>query len=469
MHLALGGCLKAPPVRYGITADTGGHIAYVLSSATAQADLPCVSQVSIVTRLFDDAMLGVEHGQACERLGDHVTIDRIATDRRDYLEKEALASDLAAFTDAFCDHLRRLPRLPDVIHVHFSDAASVALAARRYFKIPLVYTPHALGIDKRAQQLPCAILDQRIAAERRVIASADAIVVSTSDEAERQIEAYGVATAATRTVCLSPGVPPRPPQNGLAVLPRQVARALHAPEKPIVLAIARPVRKKNLGRLVRAFIQTPALYERANLVILAGQHDGRLSSEEREVIGDLARLCAQDCLAGRVALPRRHDSADVSALYQKAALGGVFVNPALHEPFGLTLIEAAAAGVPVVATRNGGPAEIVETIGHGLLVDPRDESAIGRTCLKIIADTDLHHGFTRKALSNVARYDWVDYATRSVSLYASLCRPGLVIAAGAGSSFSPSARVALPDDGIPLAEHKRRQNARLPGDQAEAA
>ena len=421
LHLALGGCLKAPPINFGITADTGGHIAYVLDCAIAQAALPRVSRISIITRLFDDDQLGSEHGLARESLGDKISIDRIATCRRDYLEKEALAADLPAFTDAFCRHLEQLPRLPDVIHAHFSDAAGVGLVARRRFNIPLIYTPHALGIDKRAQQSNGDGLDERILAERQAIATADAIIVSTRDEADRQLHAYGVADAAARTVCLAPGVPYRERPGGPASPPDRLAHWLRDPRKPIVLAIARPVRKKNLAGLVRAFGATPALAERANLVILAGQHGGRhASAEEREVVRELETLCAGEGLGGRVALPPRHDSLDVSALYERAALGGVFVNPAWHEPFGLTLIEAAAAGVPVVATRHGGPVEIIDTIGHGLLVDPRDQAAIGTACLRIVSDGDLHRRLSRAALRNVSRYNWSGYADRSVSLYASL-------------------------------------------------
>ena len=193
-----------------------------------------------------------------------------------------------------------------------------------------------------------------------------------------------------------------------------------------MLAIARPVRKKNLAALVRAYTASPALASRANLVILAGQHGGGHSStEEREVIGELERLCTDEGLRGRVALPPRHNSADVVTLYQRAALGGVFVNPAFHEPFGLTLIEAAASGVPVVATRNGGPVDIVNTIGHGILVDPRNEVAIGMACLRIVSDGDLHHRLSQAALRNVHRYNWSTYAEQSVSLYASLRSRGL--------------------------------------------
>ncbi len=218
LHLALGGCLKAPPIRYGITADTGGHIAYVLEAAAAQAALPAVTGISIVTRLFDDPQLGAEHGLPAQRLGPKVGLDRIATAERAYLEKEALAAELPALTEAFCIHLAGLRPRPDIIHAHFADAAAAALAARERFGIPVVYTPHALGIDKRAQRPngTSDALDGRIAAERRAIALADAIVVSSGDEADRQIEAYGIAGAAARTARIPPGVPRRAQPAGSA-------------------------------------------------------------------------------------------------------------------------------------------------------------------------------------------------------------------------------------------------------------
>ena len=55
--MALGGCLKAPPINFGITADSGGHLAYVMEAALAQAALADVDQVTIVTRRFAEADL----------------------------------------------------------------------------------------------------------------------------------------------------------------------------------------------------------------------------------------------------------------------------------------------------------------------------------------------------------------------------------------------------------------------------
>ncbi|RZM19465.1 MAG: HAD family hydrolase, partial [Sphingomonas sp.] len=318
VHLALGGCLRAPPIRYGITADTGGHIAYVLDAARAQAARVDVNAVQIVTRLFEDPSLGGEHAQPFTKIDGDLTIVRIATANRCYLEKEALEADLPAFTEAFCGFLATLPHLPDVIHAHFADAAAVAAIVRDRLGIPFVYTPHALGIDKRASASSVVDLDRRIEAERAAIGGADAIILSSRDEADRQVAAYEVAGAASRVVCIPPGVPSGS-DVARGTLSDRLGRYLHRPDKPIILLVARAVAKKNIVALLRAYAASAALVEAANLVILAGQRSDRSSPEEHAVQDDLRALAADPALAGRVALPDRHDAADVAALYRRAA------------------------------------------------------------------------------------------------------------------------------------------------------
>ena len=87
-------------------------------------------------------------------------------------------------------------------------------------------------------------------------------------------------------------------------------------------------------------------------------------------------------LYGKMAIPKKHDfEYEVPALYRIAAeRRGVFVNPALTEPFGLTLLEASATGLPIVATDDGGPNDIVHNCKNGILVDvARIEADIVRT------------------------------------------------------------------------------------------
>ena len=96
-----------------------------------------------------------------------------------------------------------------------------------------------------------------------------------------------------------------------------------------------------------------------------------MEENEREVLTDMLLQMDRFDLYGKLAIPKKHDFAtEVPELYRLCAESrGVFVNPALVEPFGLTLIEASACGLPIVATNDGGPVDIVTNCDNGILVD----------------------------------------------------------------------------------------------------
>ncbi|SHI39935.1 HAD-IIB family hydrolase [Wenxinia saemankumensis] len=428
IHVALGGCLRRPPVAYGLTEDTGGHIAYVLGAAMAQAERPGTRMVEIVTRAFDAPALGACHAEPVEEVAPRCRIRRLRTARRDYLSKEALEAEIPALSDAFLAMLAEGPR-PDVIHAHFADAAVLARAAEARFGIPWIYHSHSLGREKSQAGLPAeGGLARRIAREDAAIAGAGAIVASSRDEAERQLVVADPG-AEGRIHRVSPGVATREvgdPDRARALL----APHLDDPDKPVVLAVARPIAKKNLGALVEGWGADPDLVARSNLVIVAGLHAAPDATDEAARIhAALAAAVERLGLRGRVALPPHHDGADIAALYALAARGGVFVNPAHHEPFGLTLIEAAQADVPVVATRNGGPVDILRNLGSGELVDPADPADIARGIRAVLEDPQARDR-ARRAGSRARRlYSWQGWAARvegiAASLHARAPRPGI--------------------------------------------
>ena len=88
------------------------------------------------------------------------------------------------------------------------------------------------------------------------------------------------------------------------------------------------------------------------------------------------------------------------------------VNAALQEPFGLTLIEAAAAGVPSVATCYGGPVDIHRTLSNGLLVEPTDVGALSRALLTLLTNRELWRTCRASGLRNIHAYSWPHHAQR---------------------------------------------------------
>ncbi|WP_390550348.1 HAD-IIB family hydrolase [Qipengyuania sp. MTN3-11] len=422
----MGGCLKGEPVKYGITEDTGGHIGYILGEMGALARRGDVALAEIVTRRFEDARLGPEYARREEWIGAKCVIRRIDSGDPRYLAKAALHADRSGFTEALIADFRARDRLPDLIHAHFADAADVAARVEEALGIPFVYTAHSLGMDKReAVGGDSAALDMRIAEEDRAIRGARAIIGSSRDECERQLLAYPSAEIG-RIHRLIPGVTRPEPSVSHARGRVLVEPFLRDPDKPMVLAIARPVHKKNLAALVEAFGKNQALRERCNLVVLAGlRSDLRADEpEQNEVLGDIVNAIDRHDLYGSVAYPKSHSRPDVEALYRCAVrTGGVFVNPALIEPYGLTLIEAASHGLPVVATQVGGPQDIVGELENGLLVDPHSTVAIAQAVERLIFDRAAWERCSRNGLLRSMAMDWDGYAEGFMAIARSVVEP----------------------------------------------
>jgi len=424
LMLSVHGLMRGHDLELGRDADTGGQTLYVIELAKSLGRHPRVEQVDVLTRLVDDSAVSPDYAVPCEPLGERASLVRLACGSRRYLRKESLWNHLDQLVDRTLIYLRQQPRLPDVIHSHYADAGYVGVHLSQLLGIPLVHTGHSLGRCKRQRLLDHGRREQaidrqfnfvrRIAAEEAVLAHASLVITSTAQESSEQYGLYNNHQPARMTV-IAPGTdtsrfaPPSreaiPPH-----IPALIDRFFTQPKKPLILAICRPEMRKNLSRLVAAFGESRELRECANLAIVAGNRDDIRSMDEAQadVLKDLLLDVDRYDLWGSVALPKQHQPDDIPALYRLAAQRrGVFVNPALTEPFGLTLIEAAASGLPVVATHDGGPPDILAHCENGVLVDPLDSADIARGLLAVVSDTRTWQRYARRGISGVARnYTW---------------------------------------------------------------
>lgn len=425
MHIALQGCLKSGSIPYGLTADTGGHIRYLLELVDALSERPEITHQIIVTRAFDAPHLGEEYNRPEESLSKNVTLWRCRGESSAYLPKEALWKELPHMTEALMRKMQQQGIQPDLIHAHYADAGAMAMRLKAALGIPYVFTAHSLGAPK-AEHRPAnsAIvkgLKRRIRYEELAIKHAYKLIASSEHEAHVQYGMYKNHDASKIQI--------NPPGSDLqsfrlaapAAIARRVdvelKRFLRKPDRPCLLAIARPVEKKNLCALVRAYGENPQLRDKANLVIYAGTRRELNSSEPeaRRVWQELLQLVDDYDLYGKVAYPKQHELGDVPAIYQWAAQRrGVFVNPALYEPFGLTLLEAAASGLPVVATQEGGPIDILSRCQHGLLVPPTDIQRIAEACHHFLADDLEWKRHSSHGHRNVDFYTWSRHASQYI-------------------------------------------------------
>ena len=156
---------------------------------------------------------------------------------------------------------------------------------------------------------------------------------------------------------------------------------------------------------------------------MAGNRDDIQDMDEgaRGVLNDILLAVDRHDLYGKIAYPKHHRPEEVAILFRLAAASrGVFVNPALTEPFGLTLLEAAACGLPIVATEDGGPIDIIRNCRNGHLVDPLDKESMAETILRTLVDKKEWRTFAKNGLSGVRRhYSWQAH----VEKYLDVVRP----------------------------------------------
>ena len=425
LHLHLHGLFRGQHLELGRDADTGGQTTYVLELARALAARPEVERVEVVTRLINDRRISSDYAVPLEAVAPDLEIRRLPFGPRRYLRKELLWPHLDELADRLTEHLQRQPRLPDWIHAHYADAGYVGALLQRRLGIPLVFTGHSLGREKRRRLLAAGLearhldehysLARRIDAEELALAHSALVVTSTPQERDTQYARYcGFRGDVARVI--PPGVDTRqfspPPRGGAAEsrIDALVTPFLRDPGLPPVLAICRADHRKNVPALLEAFGRSESLRQRHNLVLVLGCRDDcrQLERSQREVFQQVFELVDRFDLYGRVAYPKQHDRSQIPALYRWAAgLGGVFVNPALTEPFGLTLLEAAASGLPVIATDDGGPRDILASCGHGLLVDVSDLGALQRAIEGALADPVRWRRWQTDGIEAVSRhYSW---------------------------------------------------------------
>lgn len=170
--------------------------------------------------------------------------------------------------------------------------------------------------------------------------------------------------------------------------------------KPYLLFIGRLEERKNIGKIIEAFEILKEKCRIPHQLILAGKPGYGYRRIRYQVLS--IKYKAEVIELGYVTENEKWE------LLENAA---VFLFPTLYEGFGLPILEAQAAGTPVVASDNSSIPEIVESVGHdespsALLVDPRNARQIAEAAYKLISDKNLRDDIIKRGFANVKRFSW---------------------------------------------------------------
>ncbi len=399
--------LHTSPLQQPGSGDSGGMNVYVreLVSALAQAGLECTTFTRADREDLPEEVL-VEPGHRVVHIeaGPH------------HLPKEALPEITEEFRRGVLDWIERHER-PDVIHGNYWLSGVVGHQLKHDLDVPFVSTFHTLARVKAEGGDPEP--EWRDRAEAEIIHCADAICVSCDEEESQFRRLYGDPDG--RIEIISPGVE----HAFFAPGDRSGARAALGldPHRPLLLFVGRlqPLKAPDLA--IRALHSLDARgHTEAELVIVGGASGSAGDVHDAETRALVDELGLHDRV--RFVPPQPHHM--LSSWYRAADVSLV---PSRSESFGLVALEAAACGVPVVASSVGGLVSLIDDGRTGLLVDGRDPDAYAAAIGKILDDPQLADDMGRAAVERATHYTWAFAAARLRRLYADVTARELVACA----------------------------------------
>lgn len=269
--------------------------------------------------------------------------------------------------------------VPDIIHAHFTEMGYMAAELAEEEKIPLVITEHS------SLMIPPIISDTLKQIATKSYQGA-ACVIAVSSSLKKSIYQHTGVNA--------------------EVIPNIVAEVFrygkreHAGMK--FVSVATLIYEKRIDILLRAFALLSVVCQDATLAIVG---DG-------EVRKSLKTLAEELHILNKVrfygVLPRQ----DINVLYETC---DCFILPSAAETFGVAYIEAMAAGLPVIATRCGGPEDFV-TEENGILVDIDDVDGLKNAMLSMYLSREQYDA-SAIAANTAARFSASAVAKRILNIY----------------------------------------------------
>ncbi len=422
--------------------DFGGQLVYVKELALAMGNLG--HRVDILTRRIIDPDWPEFASETDSYPGaPNVRILRIPCGPDTFLPKEELWPYLGTeFVPRLLERYEREGSLPDAVTAHYGDGGLCAVLIEERTGIPFSFTAHSLGAQKMdkmgVRRRNVAEIDRRYYFSRRIVAERLAMnrsaanVTSTGQERFNQYthNAYRGAVDPTddsRFVAVPPGVAMHifdkasraedeeaTHERVRACLERDLDPGRL--DLPCVVASSRLDPKKNHQALVEAFASSPTLRASANLVIFTGNLENPLEDyrnadeEERVVLDGIMETIERARMRGMVSMFSLRGQRRLAAAYRYlAAHRSVFALTANYEPFGLAPLEAMAAGLPAVVTKNGGPSESLREgeEEYGILVDPSDPEEVAAGLFSLAANPERWRRYAEAGYGRVlAKYTW---------------------------------------------------------------
>ncbi len=390
--------MHTSPIDVPGSGDAGGMNVVELAQAHALAGLG--HHVDLVTRRGAPGTPGRTDLEA------GVSLHCVTAGPTQRLAKSAIDEHIEEFS-AGLDVVARA-RGWDVIHSHHWMSGVAALPVARALGIPHVQSFHSVAAHpgKPLSEGEPPESPRRVAGEDQVATESDAVAAISAAEARTAVERCGADP--DHVVIIGPGVDH---ETFRPLRPGEQRPAFGTGDNGYLLFAARlqPLKAPDLALRALAHVEK---WVRPHLVVA-----GDTSADFAEYAGELTGLVRRLGLEDDVTFIGPQSRGDLATLLRGAR---IVLVPSHSETFGLIALEAAASGVPVLASAAGGLREAVAHRETGQLIDSREPDQWGRAITELLTTPGLIERMGTVSRIHSRRFEWWWAARRLACLYADL-------------------------------------------------
>jgi len=303
----------------------------------------------------------------------------------------------------------------DLIHVHVAKMAFYALKLKKFIGTPIIATTHGGDIQKYPSINYGARLDPFWSSKiEYAIRNAD-LLTSIGSSTRREYKAIGARSA--NIVDIPNGVDCKRFESDY----EDVRVKLNLdPGAKLLLSVGRYHPKKGYEYLVEAMPEIAKNCENVKCLLVGKRLDTLKPLIEKKGIQNSILLVEEQAFN-----PGSNSAIDLKKmpndfLYNIYRSSDLYISPSLIEGFALTIIEAMAAGLPIVATQVEGNEDAVKNGQNGLFIPPKNPEALAKCVIELVNNDARRAVYAKKSKEMSEKYDWMDIAHAYLSEYRNL-------------------------------------------------
>lgn len=324
-----------------------------------------------------------------------------------------------SYTDGFAQKIQEFADHKgikyDLIHSHYWMSGRAGEVLKKAWGVPMVQMFHTLGLMKQkiAQNEEEHEGNYRIDGERNVISVADRIIAATLAEREQLKDLYHVDPEKINII------PPGVDIHHFYPIPKDEAKEAIglSPKDRVALFVGRIEPLKGVDTLIRAMAivkETCVLFQCPDYLIIIGGDPEEDPQEMSAEMNRLQDLCQELGLTSVILFLGKRGQATLPYYYSAAE---VVVMPSFYESFGMVALEAMACGTPVIASRVGGLAHLVQEGVTGYFVPAQDPNALAEKLRLIFVENELRTQLGENAVIYAQNFSWEKITSQIIDLY----------------------------------------------------